>query len=174
MSEETVYTINDAMYTLDRIMSHINNCDTKASILLGLAGVFITIVADKLLSVFSESGLLFTSLLANKYSFFLLLSSLCICVGIVFTLIVLFPRLDPPSSTSHIFFMSIASKFSYEGYKKAITQLNENCYLNELIEQIYINAKICKKKYTNFKYATILVGLGLILFFFTVFALLIS
>ena len=174
MSGKKVYTIDDAMYTLDRIMSQISNCDTKASILLGLAGVFITIVADKLLSIYFEPCHSLTSLLAFKYSLFFLVSSILICVGIVFALIVLFPRLNPPSSGNHIFFKSIASKYTSITYKESITQLDRNCYFNELIEQIYINAQICKSKYTNFKWATILAGSGLVIFSITAFALVIS
>ncbi|MDD2371625.1 MAG: DUF5706 domain-containing protein [Firmicutes bacterium] len=63
---------------------------------------------------------------------------------------------------SLIFFGSI-SGMEFKEYKKAIKESEEDRILTDLIEQTYINSKICKTKFIFYNLGLYLFGLGVII-----------
>ena len=156
----------DMKFTLELVNSWIINCDQKASILLSVMGVAITLMLTSdfikfLRNYIFEPFVLYVSAkgefqfsLGRFTVFFLLLIEAC---TLAMTCYYLFRAIkanidykklvdENPSleKTSRIFFGEI-SKISYEEFKKASIKQEE-----DLRSQIYVNSKIATEKYNNY------------------------
>lgn len=156
----------DLKFTLELVNSWINNCDQKASILLSVIGVAITLMLTSdfikfLRNYIFEPFVLYISAkgefqfsLGRFTVFFLLLIATC---TLVMTCCYLFRAIkanidykklvdENPGleKTSRIFFGAI-SKISYEEFKKVTIKQEE-----DLQSQIYINSRIATEKYNNY------------------------
>ena len=167
------YKIEIAAQTLDRNINFITNCDNKTSIVLATFGVLLTIIL-------TNEGL---NELFNIIKTCILYKNFCnifylICLGItiiltVFGMIslgnVLIARtsdetIGTKDSYSRIFFAGIKRSGNYSTYKQSFLTMNKEDILNDVIEQIYVNADIAVVKYKYYnrglRYATI----GFVLF----------
>lgn len=161
---------DDAYKNLDIINSWISNSDTKASIILGLVGVVITIIfsngsfintMDELTkNVFSNMN--FSDVL---YFAFTLASLSLFTFGIYRLVRVLIPVLKTNSSfkKSYIYFGYISNHPSFSDFKADINNATEEELQNDILNQIYINSCICKNKFSNFIYGLRYFIIGLIL-----------
>lgn len=156
----------DLKFTLELVNSWINNCDQKASILLSVMGVAITLMLTSdftkfLRNYIFEPFVLYISVkgefqfsLSRFTVFFLLLITVC---TLLMTFYYLFRAIkanidyeklvnENPDleKTSRIFFGAI-SKISYEEFKKVTIKQEE-----DLKTQIYVNSKIATEKYNNY------------------------
>lgn len=161
---------DDLYKTLDRIISFINFCDTKAAVSLATIGVILTIF-------FSDSNMkevknIVNSALAMKCNgiitlyFISCILGLCIFLyGLVKLISVLIPRVNGEflkNNDSNIFFEKIAKK-SFDEFNDGITDSEESDLIYDLKVQIFNNSKICAKKYKLQRSGLInsLVGLGI-------------
>lgn len=161
--DERVYSIDDARDTLMRILGHISNCDTKASILLGITGIVLTAVVDLIFQGSATTAMRSELIICNP-NYLMIATMLSFVVGLILLIFVLIPILKSPSTKSNIYFSDINKHNSAEKYKDIVKKQQDSDILDDLIEEIYINAKICSKKYTRFKWSVYSIGLGAILF----------
>lgn len=158
---------SDKIDILDRVINFVYNADTKASIALGLFGVFLTVIITgdsidsikEIVKASSESGNFFDCL-------FLIICTMTIVsfiIGMYKLIRVLFPDIAT-AKESNIFFGSIAKNKSYKEYKEKLENLSKEDYLKDITSQIYINSKICTNKFKNFKYGILFSGCGATVF----------
>lgn len=152
--------------TLDRIVEFINNCDTKASIILALIGVIITIifsgnVPGNFLQMYGNAKEL-SSFGSVLYIVLCIAAVIAVAAGMILLVSVLFARVTGSSKDSKIYFGDIAENASDENYIEKVKSMTLNMYMEDIARQIYINSKICRKKY-HFYNVGLVVGLvGLI------------
>lgn len=166
VSDDNNIDKEDLKFTLEEVNSWINNCDQKASILLSVMGVAITLLLTSdfikfLRNYIFEPFVLHISVKGEfQFSwgrftvFFLLLiaaSTLVMSCSYLFRTIKanidykkLFDENPSLEKTSRIFFGSIG-KVSYEEFKKLRIKQEE-----DLKSQIYVNSKIATEKYNNY------------------------
>lgn len=166
---------DDALDILDRTIGFINNCDSKASVVLGIFGVLLTILFSsegvlKLKSIIKiaiNTGTCYSVL----YCIFLFCTAGGFTFGIVKLLQVLFPKTDCDDLkqeglelNSKIFFGSICKNSTYKQYKLKMMNCSEDEYLNDIISQIYLNSIICDMKFENFKTGVKVALIGFVTF----------
>ena len=178
------FTKAELLDILDRIIKFIHSCDTKASIILGIIGVSLIVFftgggIDNIKFIIINTYLLLPSCINIVCFIFLLLkiilSFILIVSGIIYILLVLYPKTDKSlfqqeglDSGSIIFFGTIAEKDfnkcrKYLQYKDKLLNTTAENYENDIISQIYINGGICHKKHENFKRGCKLTFIGAIL-----------
>ncbi len=175
---ESCISKKDAIDILDRIIGFINSCDNKASIILGVLGVILTIIflSDGIKEL--KNRIQWTIQAVNIfnviYLFILFCSFLILFYGIYKLVIVLRAKIDclefkqeQLDLDSKIFFNDISRNKTYKEYKQKLQKLNEDDMFNDIISQIYINSKICKTKYDNYNIGLSASIFGLFLFMLT-------
>ncbi|MED4057167.1 Pycsar system effector family protein (plasmid) [Niallia taxi] len=142
---------------LDRLLEWIRACDTKSSIVLAGIGIFITFFTTdfitktfKTILVRSIKNIDFSNFL---YLLLLFLSVLSLMYGIYCLTKVLIPRLsketvenDGRPSDSLYFFEPIA-KTKYREFRDNMLTATKEDEKEDILSQIYVNAKICTYKY---------------------------
>lgn len=162
-AENTQKKIELVTQALERNLDFISNCDNKASIVLALVGILLTFLLsnDGLESIVrivrahsnTSSGR------ADFLFWLLILSSLGLLVGISLLVSILLGIRKPMGTKkskddSLIFFEGIASRTA-EGYEKDVQSADEETFLAQLVENLYINAKIAKIKYDRLDWGII-------------------
>ncbi len=151
---------------LDRVNMWIGNCDQKASFLLALLGVVVTVIctSDVFTKIKEIIIIPFVTYLTDKSGSFcfsrLLIAILffggliCLLVSIFFLLRCLMAKTNPEDyrkpgmvEKSRLFYGSIAN-MTYEEFCR-----DENNYDSDLQSQIYTNSVICSQKFENYKKA---------------------
>lgn len=155
---------------LDRVNMWIGNCDQKASFLLALVGIVLTVVctSDAISGIktilirpfmsYWREGMGTFCLLRTIIAILLIAGFVCVIISIVYLLLCLRAKTEYDSmkkqgmeEKSLLFYGSVA-KMSYSDYCEA-----ENDRINDLRTQVYINSVICDKKFENYKNALRLV-----------------
>lgn len=148
---------------LDRNVAWIENCDNKASIMLGALGVAVSMIfaldyATVVLNVLQDKWSNVS--LGNIVFLILVTSSLCVFLYGGYKLIkTLTPKIDMENlgsdkkmcSNSNIFFSTIATHSNYTNFLDRLNETNADDYLNDISSQIYICAKICDLKFKDYK-----------------------
>lgn len=171
MKKNTSYNEYRLYNNFENINNWINNCDNKASIMLGFIGIiasilltnnnFITIfikMLNKVVENIDFSDVLYLIFIFSAIGFIL--------YGTFNIFKVICPTLQRSDSKnkSLIYYDSI-SRMDLVDYKNSIFEANENDYLEDLLSQVYINSKICSKKFMNLKNGLYFIVFGLVLFF---------
>jgi len=161
----------DAIDILDRTIGFVNNCDNKASAMLGVIGVLLTIFFSGK-GVEGVKDIIKIAVNGNKfcgvlYSIFLAASGIIFVFGIFKLIQVLFPKIDCDDlkqeeieCDSKIFFGDICKNATYKQYKSKLQRCSEDEYLNDIISQIYLNSIICNKKFENYKIGVVAALIG--------------
>lgn len=160
--------------THNQIIGWTSNCDTKASIVLAFIGVLVSIAftSEYLLSAIETqvsniiiywrdgigtfcipSTMMFVSLIG-----FVLFMGLC-CYNAISTL----NANTKCKSNSIIFFGKIARK-SEDEYIEQVNNTTDKEYESDKLSQIYTCAKICAKKFENYKKSIVHLSIGLLFF----------
>lgn len=157
MEENKKYSKEDAYQTLDFVNSWISNVDAKAS--FGLA--FVAVLAGFIFYNIGETPTPIQEFLEElkncTFSILVLIRAVLVVVlyisclvSIIMFFAALFGRIKSPTGTSErlslIFFGTIA-QYSLNDYKCKALDMDENAIEDDLLEQIYINSKICKQKF---------------------------
>ena len=131
---------------LNSTQEGIRYSDTKATIILTLYGVILTII-------YSNSAQVLTALETSKpVLWFSIISIMCAAISILFGFLCINPRLKNNNAKSILYFGHIQKKFTkYEEYNLKAEEIlsDENLYSSELAEQIHSNSIIAWKKFTN-------------------------
>ena len=163
----------DAIVILDRTIGFVNNCDSKASIILGVFGVIFTLIfttdgivnirriVDKVTAVGN------VSVCSMLYLFGWLASLIVIVLGLCKIISVLTARIDCShmeqeqlDTDSKIYFGDIAKNETYRKYKGKLLSLNSERFLNDIGSQIYINSVICSNKFKKYNESLLLTTIG--------------
>ncbi len=165
-------------YHLDRIQNLIERADTKASILLAFLGVVITITISHggffpfLSSIFLQRSNRHPLLMIIMVSLFFL----SLFASFVFVIMTLQARLRPGraySTTSNFFFGKIARFNKFEDFQDTI-EVSVSQADKHLIRDIFINSKICTKKYKYYNCALIFLMICVVSLLINTFSILFS
>lgn len=165
----------DALDILNRTIEFVKNCDSKATGVLGIFGVLLTILFSsdgvKDLKGVIKAAINSGTSCGILYIFFLACAGVGLAFGIAKLLQVLFPKIECTELQqenleldSKIFFGHICKNPTYVIYKDKMMKLDEEEYLNDIISQIYLNSLICDRKYKNFKIGVIVALIGFLSF----------
>lgn len=157
--EDLEYKIEIATQTLERNISFVSNCDNKTSIVLATFGVLLTIIltnegVNKIFNI--------VKICLEEQSLCNIFYLIC-CTGAIFVMLwgmfklgkVLIAKTSEEAigrrdEKSRIFFEGIRKNSNYSSYYQKFCTMSKEELLNELIEQIYINADIASNKYAVF------------------------
>lgn len=174
--------IHELYSTLDRIIGWVENCDTKASVLTALVGVFISVlftssfITDSLRKIVSP--ILFYWKTGSGYFCLFSTLKLMIFIGMaicfLFALSYLLKTLSAKTSSkqtidnnvnsdSLIHYGSIQTKFFNE-FKSNILAETEEDKFDDILSQIYINSKRCQEKFNDYNKSIIYIRVGVGLF----------
>lgn len=171
--------------TYGQVSSWINNCDSKASILLALIGVIFSIAftSDKLLG-----GIL--TLTKDVVSLMKGDGTSCACaslfilvvlgIAVVFfidsirnILSVLYARMDDSRNAENpsiSFYRSIGSK-SYDEYKQLVERIDDDAFIEDKLRQVHDCSKICTRKFSFYNDGIDSLKVGLVFFVIFLFLL---
>ena len=166
--------IEIATQTLERNIGFINSCDNKASIILTVVGVLLTIILSNegitRIFVLLQNCIIAKTICSVIYLILFSAVLLALCAGLVLLINVLIAKVDNSgmkgidSNSSPIFFSGINNYKEIKGYSEKFYSMSKDDILNELILEIYINADIATKKYKNYNKGLKLTISGFILF----------
>lgn len=175
---DLTYKIEIATQTLDRNIGFITNCDNKTSIVLASFGVLLTIIftnegLNKILNIVKTSieTKTFCSIL---YLFCLAGATFVLFLGMFYLGSALVAKTSEEAigrkdDSSRIFFSGIRKNGDCKTYNQKFRAMDEENLLNDLIEQIYINADIADTKYASYNRGLKCTAIGF--FFFVAFLL---
>ena len=158
-AEDLEYKIEIATKTLDRNIGFVINCDNKTSIVLATFGVLLAIILTN--EGLNEIFNIVKACIAIK-TFCSVLYLLCFAGTIFFMILGMFnlgsvlvaktseEAIGKKDENSRIFFTGIRKNGDYNTYHQKFCAMNKEDILNDLIEQIYINADIASIKYATY------------------------
>lgn len=163
---------------LDRLLEWIKSCDTKSSIVLAGIGIFLTIfttdyIINELKNILVNlvKSINFSNIL---YSLLFLISIVLLIYGSYCLIRVLIPRLERDNvaeearPTDSLYFFETISKNNYIQFRDKMYNTTNKEEIEDILSQIYINAKICTFKYhyssKGIKYSFIGIS-GIIIFY---------
>lgn len=164
MDKETYDSIiQDLNISLDRINDWIKNCDTKASIMIAVIGVCLTMLADdsvidlvKNIVVFIASDINIFKLIYIIIVVLLLLSFLFGFFLLVFTLNPIVKtnvKTDNITNSNSVYFFGSIANMKFSNYSSNYSKVVENpdLQIESLKQQVYVNSHIATKKYKLFR-----------------------
>lgn len=158
----------------NQIIGWTENCDTKASIVLAFIGVLVSIAftSEYLLETIEtqvSSIIIYwrdgigTFCITSTMMFVSLLGFITfIGLGCYYSIKSLRANIECPND-SIIFFGKIAD-LSQEEYIEKIKKITEDDFEQDKLSQIHICAKICEKKFENYKKSIVHLSIGLLFF----------
>lgn len=160
---------NNAEKSLSSIQEQINKFDNKANSLITIVGIVFALSLG-ILDTFNQFvGIELTEELQYKFRLLILFSTLyfiSFTVELVFLILVVYPRKKKEGQPSLTYYADVA-ELSKGQIKKLLQESEENS-LATIIDQISINAKICKQKH-RFLVIAIWCLIPLFVFMFSVF-----
>lgn len=153
--KKNFYTNEDAYKLLEIINSWINNSDNKISFALSFGAVLLGYILsngmpkafNKFLNITKLSELNGGDMISAILVIALYIFSL---TSIIYLLLALKAKIKNVFiKDSNFFFGNIANK-SIDQFKNNINSLTKYDIKEEIIEQIYVNSKICNKKFENY------------------------
>lgn len=155
---------------LDRQLDWIKSCDTKASIVLAMVGIFLTLFLSEQ-SLVMIKRILTESIFSINFSnvlyltFFICSWSLFI-YGALSLVKVLVPQnkkvLDGEGlHQESLYYFETISANSFNEFKQRVQSQNEDEEVEDILSQIYVNAQICTLKYKYFSRGIKLTFIGM-------------
>jgi len=171
--EDIDYKIEIATQTLDRNIGFVTACDNKTSIVLATVGVLLAIILTN--EGLSEIFHIVKSCVSvkNFCNIFYLVcfvgSTSILAVGLFNLGRVLVAKTSEKAigrneANSRIFFTGIRKSGDYKTFTQRFYTMSKEDLLNDLIEQIYINADIASTKYTTYNAGLRCTAIGFVLF----------
>lgn len=171
--EDLDYKIEIATQTLERNIGFVANCDNKTSIALAAFGVLLAIILtnEGINKIFD---IIKTCIQIKTFCsmFYLICFAVAIFVMLwgMFNLgSVLIAKTSEESigrkdENSRIFFSGIRKSGDHKTYNQRFCAMSKEELLNDLIEQIYINADIASIKYATYNLGLKRTSIGFIMF----------
>lgn len=174
LSEEDLeYKIEIATQILDRNIGFVTNCDNKTSIVLATFEVLLAIILTNE-GLIKINSILKACIETKTFCSILYLISFA---GVLFVMVlgmfnlgsVLVAKTSEKAIGSHdensrTFFAGIRKSGSYNTYNQRFYAMSREDLLNDLIEQIYINADIASTKYARYNLGLKRTIIGFVLF----------
>ncbi len=183
------YSKDDAYKTLDITNMWIENVDSKISYALAFIGVVLGFIMaeekpidigdtvidilEKIISFFSSTNRVLNITIEKDIVALLLLcaSTVTAIISIVYLLIALKGSIsldeyneDGLTIKSNIFWGSVSKK-KYKDFKHEVLNISEDGLMNDITSQIFINSKICNKKFENYNKGIRYIIFTVIIFF---------
>ena len=143
---------------LDRLLDWIKSCDTKASIVIAGVGLFLTIMTsehslDMLNDIFTQA---FASMSFGNLLYLLFFGGFLVTfvIGAYNLIKVLIPSLRKDNQSlegiydDSLYFFEGIAKNNYQEFAQKMRECSPDEEIQDLLTQIYINARICTAKYT--------------------------
>ena len=176
MEKKDINEYADKIY--EQVSSWINNCDSKASILLALIGVFLPIAftSDFLLTGIASElkniiGLFSGNCSCRAWGSVLLILLLGVSIfffvrSLRFLFVVLFARLDNTrkEENSSISFYKSIGEHSYEEYKQLVGEISSEQFTDDKLRQVHACSKICTQKFLKYNKCINATRLALVFF----------
>lgn len=172
-NEDLEYKIEIATQTLDRNIGFVANCDNKTSITLATFGVLLTIILtneglNKIFNIVKtcievKNFCSIFYLVCFVFAIFVMLRGI-FNLGSVLVAKTSEEAIGRKDENSRIFFAGIRKSGNYITYNQRFCAMSKEDLLNDLIEQIYINADIASIKYTTYNLGLKRISVGFILF----------
>lgn len=160
--------MQDLESRLNRIIEWVKTCDNKATTLLSITALVLTILLagdyimtgmqtilssafDPKMTEPSVCGIV--AVICFILSVLLLLASLVCCILVVRAKISENQRKQPNIKTDSLIHFHHISELSYNQYKEAMSSESDEDYIEDLKSQIYINASRCTEKFNTYNYA---------------------
>lgn len=154
-----VYSKEEAFKVLDIVNDSIKHTDNKSAILIGL----ITLLIGLTTKVFEAVNIIsewYNKVLCGFLILFFILYCCTVLLSIIFVSLVFISRYKAEKyrkskklkGNSLLFFGDI-DKMGSEEFKKKVSSVSEEEFINEINEQIVINSAISKKKAFYFNFA---------------------
>ena len=174
LNEENLeYKIEIATQTLDRNIGFVTNCDNKISITLAAFGVLLAIILtnEGLNKIFN-----IVKTCIEVKNFYSISYLVCFAFAILVMLRGMFnlwsvlaaktseEAIGRKDENSRIFFAGIRKSGDYKTYNQRFYAMSKKDLLDDLIEQIYINADIASIKYATYNLGLKRMSIGFILF----------
>ncbi len=171
--EDLEYKIEIATQTLDRNICFVTNCDNKTSIALAAFGVLLAIILTN-----EGLGAIFDIVISciETKTFCNIFYLVCFAGAIFVMVLGLFnlgsvlvaktseEAIGREDANSRIFFFGIRKSGDCKTYNQRFYEMSKEDLLNDLIEQIYINADIAFNKYATYNHGLRRSIIGFILF----------
>lgn len=149
----------DLLNRLDRVLDWIKTCDTKASIFLAAIGIVVTIIGSEFfINKYYQICRFFLKDINQWKIIYLVVSItflLLIIVGICSLIIELNPSLISKRNNNKeidsLFFFGTIAKKKREDFKEEYRKSTLYSDIEDLLNQLYINSKICDLKYNYTK-----------------------
>ena len=150
-----------SQYIYEQVKGWIENADNKVSISCAVfTGVFgvITFLSERI----TERGMVTNGDWRIAYYFFLVSSIVAMIIAVICYTMAIYPNLGKSGKNKEkvkgqkdqkkypLFFGDI-SEMSNDGYHKAMKNGSTDDYLNELLDEIHYNSKICIKKMNRYR-----------------------
>jgi len=161
MIENEKLNKEDLTQTLDRTISWIENCDNKASIILGIVGVVLSILLS--MEYVELIGALIVDIsvcatFGNILLLTLIIIAFIVCfAGIVFLIKSLTAKIKIEEfskrgifADSRIFFSTIAKNNTFADFDEKLSETDGDVLIKDLKSQIYICSIICDRKFKNY------------------------
>lgn len=171
--EDLDYKIKTAVQTLDRNIGFVTNCDNKTSIVLASFGVLFAIILsnaglNEILSIL-KTCIAMKTFCSMAYLLCFLIVTFVMMFGMLNLGSVLVAKTSEKSigrkdEKSRIFFVGIRKYGDYKTYNQEFLAMDKEDLLNDLIEQIYINADIASIKYASYNRGLKSTAIGFFLF----------
>lgn len=167
------YKINIATETLERNIGFVTSCDNKTSIILTAVGVLLTIILtnEGLIKIFHIlESCIEEKNFCNIFYLVCFVGSIFIMVLGMFNLVsVLVAKTSEEAigrkeENSRIFFAGIRKCGDYNTYNHRFSEMSKEELLNDLLEQVYINADIASLKYKKYNLGLRRTIIGFVLF----------
>ncbi len=150
-SIDQAYKKEDAYQSLGMINTWINNIDAKISFALALAGVLIGIIFSaglpnawqKVSKVSKLPELNGGEIIAAILVFLLYIVSFLTILCFMLAIIARVKNLDNAPS---VFFFGSIGKMKLQDYEDKVSKITDQQIIEDLVEQIHMNSKICSKK----------------------------
>ncbi len=145
--------IQDAKDTLARIIGFVGNCDTKSGMVLAISGVLALIGANS--GVVTMIFRIFENIAsinlfpASIFTLCILLSLYFYVYGVYSVSLAITANVVCSGKMLRTYFADIAES-KLENYKTTFIQNSYEEILDDLLEQIHVNATICTRKYKHY------------------------
>jgi hypothetical protein len=153
---ENSFSKEDAYQALELINSWTNNVDAKISFALAYIAVLIGFVFYNAGSVPSA----IQSFLDAKHKCcdvifragLVVFLYLCCLASVVLFFLAIFGRIKNTSGEKSAFFFGTVSNMSLNDYRTKATSMTDRDILQDILEQVHTNSKICTKKFKLYNY----------------------
>lgn len=171
--EDLDFKIEIATQTLDRNIGFITSCDNKTSIVLASFGALLAIIftnegLNKVFNILKACIAIKT--ICNMFYLICFFGSIFLMglgmfnLGSVLVAKISDGAVAKRDGQSCLFFVGIRKSGDCKTYSQRFYEMSKEDFLNDLIEQIYINADIASVKYTTYNIGLRRTIIGFILF----------